>query len=181
MRWKAPLTMACAIASAALADEPPGVPPQAKAAPAPDAARLARDKLGFLVRAWTVEGKEDTFTETCDWFHDRSHVVCNSETVTPEKISKGVSVFSWSAQTGRYLYYHYGSSGVAVEMDVFLVDGGLMATYEREVGRDLVREHVWMMPRPDGSFDFREDDSVNGGPWKTVAQFHYIEKRAGSK
>lgn len=155
-----------------------------KPSPAADAKEVAarqRERLEFLIGTWTVESMEDSFTETCEWYHQRSHVVCSSETVTAGGTRKGVSVFSYSTRKGRYVYYHYGSSGVANEMDVFIVDKSLLATYERQVGADLVREQVWMTPRADGTYDFREDDSTNGGPWTTVASVHYLRKAAAAR
>jgi hypothetical protein len=138
------------------------------------AAESPRELLSMMVGTWTQEGREDTFTETCAWFHNRSHVVCNSESRRASGTSRGVSVFSYSDEKQRFVYYHYGSSGVAVEMDVFLRDGGLYATAERQSGADVTREQVSMTPRTDGSFDFVEESSTNAGPWKTTARVRYI-------
>lgn len=137
-------------------------------------AESPRDRLGWLIGTWTIEGRESSFTEVCDWFHHRSHVVCNSESRGTSGVRKGVSVISYSDLKKRFLYYHYGSSGVAVEMDVFIEGHSLMATAERLEGDDLVREQVWMTPTPDGSADFREDVSKNGGPWETRTRFRYL-------
>jgi hypothetical protein len=145
----------------------------------PDAANAAenpRELLSMIAGDWTVEGREDSFRETCEWFHNRSHLVCTSESRRPAGTSRGVSVFSYSEAKGRFLYYHYGSSGVAVAMDAFLRDGSLFATAERQAGTDLLREQVRMTPRADGTFDFVEEVSTNGGPWKTTTQVHYIRR-----
>lgn len=143
--------------------------------PKRDAAK-AREQLAFIVGTWTIEGMEKDFTETCSWYQNRSHVVCNSESTGPSGVQTGVSVFSYSARTGRYAYYHYGSSGVFNAMDVFVGDRSLIATAERVVGPDLVREQVTMARRADGSYDFREETSKNGGPWQLSTSFHYIPK-----
>jgi hypothetical protein len=157
---------ACAVESGAAADE---------ALATADAA--AREKLAFIIGTWTIEGMEDTFTETCEWFHNRSHVVCNSEERSADGVSKGVSVFSWSPRLGRHLYYHYGSSGAAHPMDVFIVDRTLRATHERRVGNDLIREQVLITPRPDGGFDFLEETSTNGSPWTESVRLRYVRRR----
>jgi hypothetical protein len=133
-----------------------------------------REALSFLEGTWTVEGREAAFTETCSWFHAKSHLVCDSESRRPPKTSRGVSVFSYAEEKKRFLYYHYGSSGVAVAMDVFLRDGKLYATAERENGADLTREQVTVTPRPDGSFDFVEEISTNAGPWTVSTRVHYV-------
>lgn len=150
-------------------------------APTLGGAETLREQLAFIVGTWTIEGMEGAFTETCEWYHNRSHVVCSSESHEPSGVQKGVSVFSYSARTGRYAYYHYGSSGGVKAMDVFLGEGSLMATTEGQVGTDWVREQVTMARRPDGSFDFREEKSLNGGPWKVSTTFHYLSKAALAK
>lgn len=146
-----------------------------------DAAAAAREQLGFIVGTWTVEGMEKTMTETCEWFQDRSHVVCNAELVTPSGVRKSVSVLSYSARRGRHAYYHYGSSGVVNEMDAFVAGGVLLATAERQIGPDLVREQVRMAPRGDGSYDFKEETSTNGGPWTTTTSIRYLRKTEAPK
>ena len=136
----------------------------------------AREQLAFIVGTWTVEGMEETMTERCEWFQNRSHVVCNTEIAAPSGVRKSVSVLSYSARRGRHAYYHYSSSGVVNEMDAFVADGTLLATAERQVGPDLVREQVRMTPRDDGSYDFKEETSTNGGPWTTTTSIRYLRK-----
>lgn len=125
--------------------------------------------LSFLIGEWTVEGKKG-LTERCEWFTNQSHIVC---TVRVNDTVTGVSVFSHEASTGRYAYYHYGKSGVVAAMDIFPGERSLVATAERKVGSDLVREEVRITPRGHG-FDFLEVTSKNGGPWVTASAFRYI-------
>ena len=148
---------------------------QADAAAAKATEARAREELGFIVGTWTVEGMEKTLTDRCEWF-ERAHVVCTAEVITPSGVKKSVSVFSYSARRGRHAYYHYGSSGVVNEMDAFVSGGTLLATAERQVGRDLVREQVRMTPRGDGSYDFKEETSTNGGPWTVTTSIRYLRK-----
>lgn len=151
------LCLAVAVTSAAAGDNP-------------------RARLDWLAGDWTIEGREQSFRETCAWFHERSHLVCNSESQGKSGLRKGVSVISYSDAGGRFVYYHYGSSGVVVAMDVFIGDRALIATAERRTGGDLVREQVWMTPNADGSYEFREETSTNGGPWTVSARFRYIRR-----
>ena len=138
------------------------------------AADNPRPRLEWLIGDWTIEGREQTFRETCTWFHDRSHVVCNSESQGKSGLRKGVSVISYSEAEKQFMYYHYSSSGVTVAMDVFIGDRMLIATAERRRDGDVVREQVWMTPNRDGSYEFREDTSTNGGPWTTGTRFRYV-------
>ena len=137
-----------------------------------------RERLGWIVGSWTIEGREDSFREVCGWFHGRSHVVCNSESRNAAgTLRKGVTVISWSEEKKRFVYYYYGSTGVTVAMDIFVEGRSLIATAERDEGDDLVREQVWITPAEDGAMHFREDVSKNGGPWETRTQFRYVRAK----
>lgn len=135
-----------------------------------------RERLSMLVGDWTIEGRQDSFREVCEWYHKQSHVVCNSESSGPKGIRKGVSVFSYSEELGRYAYYHYGSSGVAVAQRIFFQGTTLISTVELEKGADIVREQVWVTPLADGSMELREETSKNGGPWEQTVRFRYIRR-----
>ena len=149
--------------------------------PASVAAAEPRELLAFLVGDWTIEGRETSFREVCDWFHGRSHIVCNSESRRDKGTSRGVSVLSYSDEKKRHVYYYYGSSGVVVAMDVFTDGKSLIAIRENVVGTDLVREQVWITPSGDNRFDFREQTSTNGGPWKTSTHFTYVRRVAANE
>jgi hypothetical protein len=141
-----------------------------------------RERLQMLEGEWTLEGREDTFRETCSWFHKRSHMVCNSESRKADgTFGRGVTVMSWSEEKQRFLYFHYGSSGRTVAHDLFLRDGVLYGTGERPEGTDLVRFQVRMAPRADGSFDFVEEESKNAGPWTKSAEVHYVRVKPAAK
>lgn len=151
------------------------------AAPFPATAENVRERLAMLEGEWTLEGREASFRETCEWFEGRSHMVCTSESRGAKGVRKGISVMSYSDEKKRFLYYHYASSGVVQALDLFLERGLLLATGERSVGTDLVRTEVTMQQRADGSFDFRERESKNGQPWEVTAQVHYIPRSDQAK
>lgn len=137
-----------------------------------------RERLAFLVGDWTIEGREASFREVCEWFPGRSHVVCNSESRRDTGTSRGVSVLSYSDEKKRHVYYHYGSSGAVSVMDIFTDGNSLVATGQKIVGADVIREQVWMTPRGDDRFEFREQTSTNGGAWETTAHFTYVRRAA---
>lgn len=136
-----------------------------------------RDALGILEGAWTIAGMEDSYLEVCRWFDDRSHMVCSSESREASGTKRGVSVFSYSEEQERFLYYRYGSSGRVTAQDVFIDGATLHATAERTVKNGLIRMQVTMARRDDGSFDFVRQESHNGGPWKTVTTLRYVRAR----
>lgn len=131
-----------------------------------------RERLAMLEGEWTVDGRQASFRETCEWFAERSHLVCSSESRGSSGVRKGVSVMSYLDERKRFVYYHYGSSGGIQALDLFVRDGTLRATGEREVGTDLIRTQVSMTRRDDGSFDFHEQESKNGAAWETTARVH---------
>jgi hypothetical protein len=148
-------------------------PGSSHAQPAPESAPKPVEQLAFLIGDWTIEGREATFSETCAWFRNRSHVVCQSTTSK----SSGVSVFSYAVEKQRLVYYHYGSSGAAVAMDVFTDSRSLVGTREVTADGALIREQVWMTPRDADHFVFREQTSKNGGPWQTTTEFVYARRK----
>lgn len=148
-------------------------PPRFYAQPASASAPKPVEALAFLIGDWTIEGREATFSETCTWFANRAHVVCQSK--TPK--SSGMSVFSYASDKQRLVYYHYGSSGAAVAMDIFTEGRALIGTREVLLSGDLVREQVWMTPKDEDHFVFREQTSRNGGPWQTTTEFVYARRK----
>lgn len=136
-----------------------------------------RESLAILEGSWTLEGMEDTYLETCEWFDGRSHMICSGESRGPAGADRGVSIFSYSEEKQRFLYYHYGSGGRANPQDVFIDGSTLYATSESQSRGDLIRTQVTMTRRADGSFDFVRQQSRNGKEWKTVTTLHYV--RAG--
>jgi hypothetical protein len=137
----------------------------------------ARARLGVIVGSWTIEGMEKAFSETCAWYDGNSHVVCTSEEKEGDRVSRGVSVLSYSEHAGTYAYYHYGSSGFARYLTGFHVDGNWLFTGERRTSSgDTVRSQVRMSPMGE-AFGFKEERSTNGGPWQTVAEFKYVRRK----
>lgn len=54
-------------------------------------------RLSFLVNDWTIDGAEATYRENCEWYSERSFVVCNSEDRESGKPVRSVSILGWSA------------------------------------------------------------------------------------
>ena len=68
-------------------------------------------RLSFLVNDWTIEGAEATYRENCEWYAERSFVVCNTEDRESGKPVYSVSILGWSAAAQNYTYHHYAQSG----------------------------------------------------------------------
>ncbi len=123
-------------------------------------------RLSFLVDDWTIEGAEATYRENCEWYAERSFVVCNSQDGESGKRMQSVSIFGWSAATQNYTYHHYGQNGRSRSETCFADEqGGLTCLGERRDGAKLIesRSHIW--PVASGAA-FRNERSENGGLWK---------------
>ena len=68
-------------------------------------------RLSFIVGDWTIEGAEATYRENCEWYAERSFVVCNTVDRENGQPVHSVSIIGWSAATRNYTYHHYNQSG----------------------------------------------------------------------
>ena len=134
-------------------------------------------RLAFLVNDWTIEGSEATYRETCEWYAERSFVVCHTldrESGTP---TKSVSILGWSAATQNYTYHHYGQDGRSRSETCFANEQrGLSCVVDRRDGGKLIqtRSHIWPVA---GGAAFRHERSENGGPWKETVRIKYVPRR----
>ncbi len=136
----------------------------------------ARARLEAFVGSWTVLGQEETYSEICEWYHNNSFIVCNTEQRQPKGVSKSVSILGFSELTGSYTYYGFGSSGGSRSLNGFRKGNEWLFTGERTARGDLVRYQVSMKPTTSG-FTFLEERSTNGGPWVVAAQFEYVRRK----
>ena len=136
-------------------------------------------RLAPLVGDWTIPGQEATYRETCEWYRNRSFVVCTSTDSGDNSISQ--SILGYSASEGRFTYYNFSGSGASnVRVGYPHGEKGLVYTIERRTSAGIVRATTFLTPQPDGRYHFREERSVNGGPWTEAVNFYYV-RRAPSR
>ena len=134
-------------------------------------------RLAAIVGDWTIAGQEATFRETCEWYRNRSFVVCTSADSSDASTSQ--SILGYSAAEGRFTYYNFGSGGGSNARSGYPHgENGIVYTLERRTAAGVVRATTFLTPQPDGRFHFREERSVNGGPWHEAANFHYVRRNA---
>lgn len=134
-------------------------------------------RLAFLVNDWSIAGSEATYRETCEWYADRSFVVCNSEDRESGKQVRSVSILGWSAATQNYTYHHYAQNGRSRSETCFASShGGLTCLGQRRDGPKLIesRSHIWPLS---GGAAFRNERSENGGPWKNTVALKYVPRK----
>jgi hypothetical protein len=134
-------------------------------------------RLAALVGDWTIPGQERTYRELCEWYAERAFVVCNS--LDASDGSKSVSILGYSKAEGVFTYHNYGHlGGSRSELGFPAGSRGLVYTYERRRGGDLLRSTTYLTPLDDGRLHFRSERSRNGGPWEETTNFHYVRRSA---
>lgn len=132
-------------------------------------------RLAAVVGDWTVEGQEGSFRERCEWYGDRAFVVCTSEDSNDGSASQ--SIIGYSAADGHFTYHHYASTGSSNSRIGFPYgERGMVYTAERRTPAGIVRMTTTVNPQPDGRIHFREERSLDGGPWTEAVQFFYVAR-----
>lgn len=134
-------------------------------------------QLAFLVNDWTIEGLEASYRETCRWYHQRSFVVCETTDRSEGEPAHSVSILGWSAAANHYTYHHYSQSGRSRSETCFANEQqGLTCLGERRTETGLIqsRSHIWPV---EGGAAFRNERSLNGGPWTETVSLKYVPRR----
>jgi hypothetical protein len=128
--------------------------------------------LEALVGSWTIAGKEGAYLETCDWYHGKRHIICNTESKRKDgSTSHGMSILSFIPEHG-YVYAGIGSSG---RYETYR--GG---TYKEGVIEYLDQSAEGQTRIRVGPFDdrtsvpFNVHTSKDGVQWEAADSFNYI-------
>ena len=133
-------------------------------------------RLAAGVADWTIAGQESTYRETCVWYGARAFVVCNSEDKSDN--SRSVSILGYSKARERFTYHNYNANGSSrSEFGFPHGERGIVYTDERPSSEGLARVTTYLEPQADGRLRFRQERSVNGGPWKQSAHFYYVPRK----
>lgn len=133
-------------------------------------------RLSFLVNDWTIEGAEATYRENCEWYAERSFVVCNTEDRESGEPVYRVSIFGWSVATQNFTYHHYAQNGRGRTETCFANEsGGLICLSQRRDGAKLIESRSYTVPL-DGGAAFRAERSENGGPWTETVNLKYVPR-----
>ena len=149
------------------------VPAQEKSERAP-----GYDKLQMFVGTWTIEGREDRYRETCDWYEGRFMVVCNTEAKRRDGgVTKSMSFIGYLPEEDVVTYHGFDSRGRnetqrgGFRGTIFWVEG------EARDGGKKVKSRVTITPRGDGTFTLLSESSTEGGPWAADGAFQYKPAR----
>lgn len=128
--------------------------------------------LENLVGSWTIPGQERTYLETCDWYHGRRHIVCNTESRREDGSTEhSMSILGFVPDQG-YVYTGIGSRGRYQTYRGGTYTAGVIEYLEQAAeGRTRIRV---------GPFDdrmrvpFNVHTSKDGVQWDAADSFDYI-------
>ncbi len=133
-------------------------------------------RLAAAIGDWTIAGQEATYRETCEWYGKRAFVVCTSTDSSDSSASR--SILGYSKARERFTYHNYNANGSSrSEFGFPHGPRGIVYTDERPSTDGVARVSTFLEPQADGRLRFRQERSVNGGPWTESANFLYVSRK----
>jgi hypothetical protein len=137
------------------------------------------NRLAFIVGDWTVSGSDALYSDNCQWFDDKSFVVCDTRDARKGELHHSIAVLGYSAATGNYTYQQYDNSGRGRTESCFANDqGGLTCLGERRDGAELTQTRSYIWPNT-GGLGIRQEKSTNAASWSDVGQVQYVRRKPG--
>jgi hypothetical protein len=137
------------------------------------------NQLAFIVGDWTVAGSDAVYSDNCQWFDDRSFVICDTRDGRKGVLHHSIAVIGYSAANGNYTYQQYDNSGGGRNEPCYANDQkGLTCLGERRDGPELTQTRSYIWPNA-GGLGIRQDKSVNAGAWTEVGQVQYVRRKPG--
>jgi hypothetical protein len=153
------------LSGSAMAAEPPRLPERpAEYTP-----------LENFVGRWTTAGREKEFLETCDWYHGKFHVVCNSVSRRADgSMGYGMSILSYVPGVG-YAYSGIGSKGRYETLDKgrWLEGKFVFDSHGTDAGMP-VTSRISIGPFTSEGFLFVVSTSADGVSWSEMNRTTYL-------
>ncbi len=131
--------------------------------------------LADIVGSWTIKGMEDRFLEICEFYKGGYFLVCNSEFKSKSgKLNNGVSIMGYSTEGKHLTYYHYGSSGESQTLKGRIDENGTLFFEGDEMIKGKLTKTRVEMKKAGENYDFKEETSVDNGPWTTSTEIVYV-------
>jgi len=132
-------------------------------------------KLKALVGRWTIQGMEDRYLEICEMYNGEYFLVCNSEFKSKSgKINTSVSIMGFSVIENHMTYYHYGSSGESQTLTGSADEEGNFYFEKEDLVEGKMTRTKIAMRKVGENFNFKEETSVDNGPWTTTTDMVYV-------
>ena len=134
--------------------------------------------LKNFVGRWTTQGQETEFTETCDWYHGKFHVVCNAERKRADgSTGHSMSILGYIDGAG-YVYSGIGSKG---RYETFekgrWSDGKFFFDSTTSEHGKTITNRITIGPFTDEGFLFVVTTSTDGLTWTEADRTTYIRLR----
>lgn len=128
--------------------------------------------LEGFVGSWTIPGQEDTYLETCAWYHGERQIVCNTESKRKDgSIAHGMSILSFVEGQG-YVYTGIGSRGRYETHEGGTFKDGILEYIDRS-SEGITRIRIG--PFKDRNLlPFNVDTSPDGVKWEQAESFNYV-------
>jgi hypothetical protein len=139
----------------------------------PVAASHPRSQLEFFRGAWTINGNQETYRETCEWLPGGGFMACNAEDRSETPPGFSLSVFGYSEADGDYTYSGFGGSGSLRSLRGSIHDGVWRFHGQSLRAPEWRRWQVTITPTATG-FHFREEVSERSGPWRESVALEYL-------
>lgn len=137
------------------------------------------NRLAFIVGDWTVAGADAVYSDNCQWFDDKSFVVCDTRDARKGVLHHSIAVLGYSAANQNYTYQQYDNSGGGRNETCFANDkGGLTCLGQHRDGAQLTETRSYIWPNS-GGLGISQDKSVDAGPWSKVGEVQYVKRKSG--
>jgi len=142
----------------------------AQPAVAPHEPSTPHERLAFFEGTWTTEPPMAAdFREICSWLpHGRRHMVCRSSWLVGTAPREAMSVFSYDASNGTYLYHGLRPGGAVATQRATVADG----VWTFDTGPTGPRTRVTVTPTATG-FTFVEEAADGQGAWVERGRVQY--------
>ena len=137
------------------------------------------NRLAFIVGDWTVAGADSVYSDNCQWFDDKSFVVCDTRDARKGVLHHSIAVLGYSTTAANYTYQQYDNGGGGRNETCFANDqGGITCLGQRRDGAQLTETRSYIWPNT-GGLGIRQEKSVNAGAWSEVGQVQYVHRKSG--
>lgn len=131
------------------------------------------DLPDFFAGAWTLEGHEETFRETCEWLAPNAFLVCNGTDTDPKEPGRWITLLGYSHAEKTYNFTAFDGGGGKSTFSGWLRGNLWVFTSEQVIHGESSRLQITITPTSDG-YLLREEESVNGGPWKVTLEERHL-------
>lgn len=127
----------------------------------------------FFAGTWTVEGREKTFTEKCEWLSPNSFLVCRGSDSDPESPGQWITLLGYSHAEATYNFTAFDGGGGKAVFSGWLRDKVWVFTSQQVIDAKTSRLQVTITPTKNG-YTLKEEESVNGAPWETTLEERHV-------